>query len=100
MNKSVGDLLVSEGVTLTPFYGSYVLSLPRSSTSILLTQPGVHRRTEVGSFSMFIPKSSAKDEWEYFKVSSHLEAKMIPQEGMEGVFEAVVMVSSIPAVAC
>lgn len=72
MNKSVGDLLVSEGVTLTPFYGS----------------------TEVGSFSMFIPKSSAKDEWEYFKVSSHLEAKMIPQEGMEGVFEAVVMATS------
>ena len=52
------------------------------------------RRTEIGCFSMFIPSEvPAVDEWEYFKISPHLEVEMLPQEGADDIFEATIVVS-------
>ncbi|TFK32327.1 acetyl-CoA synthetase-like protein [Crucibulum laeve] len=68
MNKSIGNQLTGSGVSLIPFYGS----------------------TEIGCLSMFIPNSTEKDEWEYFKVSSQLDVKMLPQDGARGIFEPIV----------
>ncbi|KIK61185.1 hypothetical protein GYMLUDRAFT_43259 [Collybiopsis luxurians FD-317 M1] len=67
LNKSVGDLLASAGLTVTPFYGL----------------------TETGSVSMFVPNKSHGDEWAYFKISPQLDFKMIPQQGLENVFEPI-----------
>ncbi|THH15905.1 hypothetical protein EW146_g4648 [Bondarzewia mesenterica] len=70
MNKTVGDQLARMGVALFPFYGA----------------------TEIGSFSMFIPSElPSVDEWEYFKISPNLEVEMLPQDGMDDIFEATVI---------
>ncbi|KAI0318579.1 acetyl-CoA synthetase-like protein [Amylostereum chailletii] len=71
MNKKVGDELIDLGVILVPFYGS----------------------TEAGAISMTIPASPSKDNWEYFKISPHLDSAMIPQEGMAGICEPVILAS-------
>ena len=43
---------------------------------------------------MFIPSEvPAVDEWEYFKISPHLEVEMLPQEGADDIFEATIVVS-------
>ena len=55
------------------------------------------RRTEIGCFRMFIPSEvPAVDEWEYFKISPHLEVEMLPQEGADDIFEATIVVSFSP----
>jgi len=42
---------------------------------------------------MFLPAAVPNlDEWEYFRFSSHLEIELRPQEGMENIFEIVVIV--------
>ena len=46
---------------------------------------------------MFIPSEvPAVDEWEYFKISPHLEVEMLPQEGADDIFEATIVVSFSP----
>ncbi|KIK57260.1 hypothetical protein GYMLUDRAFT_766757 [Collybiopsis luxurians FD-317 M1] len=72
LNKSIGDMLSAAGVTLSPFYGL----------------------TETGCIGMFLPANSYGDEWAYFKVSPHLNVKMIPQDGLGGIFEPVVLASA------
>lgn len=43
--------------------------------------------------SVFVPGTLATfDEWEYFKFSPHLEIELLPQEGMENIFEVMVVV--------
>ena len=44
---------------------------------------------------MFIPRDPPPlNEWEYFKLSHHIEFFMEPQENMEGIFEPIMIVSS------
>ena len=75
MNKTLGDALVKAGVTMHPFWGS----------------------TEVGPATMFIPKDTpSADEWEYFKMSRHIEFVMQPQgQGLEGLYEPIVIPTEI-----
>ena len=75
MNKTLGDALVKAGVTMHPFWGS----------------------TEVGPATMFIPKDTpSADEWEYFKMSRHIEFVMQPQGlGLEGLYEPIVIPTEI-----
>lgn len=50
-------------------------------------------RTEIGCFSMAIPATvPAVDEWEYFQITGNLDAEMLPQDGMDDIFEATVIV--------
>ncbi|KAF5372256.1 hypothetical protein D9757_009649 [Collybiopsis confluens] len=72
VNKSIGDALSSAGVTLFPFYGL----------------------SETGCIGMFLPAKSYGDEWAYFKISPHLRVKMLPQEGLDGIFEPVVLATN------
>ncbi|KAI9059888.1 acetyl-CoA synthetase-like protein [Trametes sanguinea] len=68
VNKGIGDMLASSGVTLHPFWGS----------------------TEVGPATMLIPRDPPPaDEWDYFKISKHLTLHMEPQEGIENVYEPI-----------
>nr|UXY92114.1 ATP/NADPH-dependent carboxylic acid reductase [Trametes cinnabarina] len=69
MNKQIGDHLANEGIALIPFYGS----------------------TELGSLVRLIPHPDTMDkpEWDYFQLSPHIDARLIPQEGQPGIFEPV-----------
>jgi len=52
-----------------------------------------HHSTEIGCFSLTFPAAAPDiDEWEYFEFSPHLDIEMVPQEGMENVFEVVIIV--------
>ncbi|CDO69440.1 hypothetical protein BN946_scf184791.g35 [Trametes cinnabarina] len=68
VNKGIGDMLASSGVTLHPFWGS----------------------TEVGPATMFIPRDPPPaHEWDYFKISNHLTLHMELQEGYDHVYEPI-----------
>ncbi|KAJ3557933.1 hypothetical protein NM688_g1205 [Phlebia brevispora] len=70
VNKHLGDMLAEEGVIMHPFWGS----------------------TEVGPVTMYIPRDAAPPgEWEYFRISHHAEFAMLPQEGMDGIYEPVMI---------
>ncbi|TBU58486.1 acetyl-CoA synthetase-like protein [Dichomitus squalens] len=70
VNKGIGDMLVKAGVTMHPFWGN----------------------TEVGPATMFVPEDSPRtDEWEYFKLSHHIKFYMKPEEGLEGIFEPIMI---------
>ncbi|KAI0669497.1 acetyl-CoA synthetase-like protein [Trametes maxima] len=70
VNKAIGDILATSGVTLHPFWGS----------------------TEVGPATMFIPRDPPPvDEWEYFKFSHHLEFHLAEQDGLEGIIEPIML---------
>ncbi|RPD57315.1 acetyl-CoA synthetase-like protein [Lentinus tigrinus ALCF2SS1-7] len=77
VNKTLGDALVNAGVTMHPFWGS----------------------TEVGPATMFVPKDTpSADEWEYFKMSRHIEFVMEPQpesEGLVGLYEPIMVPTEI-----
>ncbi|KAI8993761.1 acetyl-CoA synthetase-like protein [Trametes punicea] len=79
VNKAIGDMLAASGVTLHPFWGRgvYVVSAVD---------------TEVGPATMFIPRDPPPvDEWEYFKLSKHLTFHMEPQEGLERIYEPIMI---------
>ncbi|OSC97571.1 acetyl-CoA synthetase-like protein [Trametes coccinea BRFM310] len=68
VNKGIGDMLASSGVTLHPFWGS----------------------TEVGPATMLIPRDPPPaHEWDYFKISNHLTLHMEPQDGLENIYEPI-----------
>ncbi|KAI0800375.1 acetyl-CoA synthetase-like protein [Fomes fomentarius] len=70
VSKTTGDMLARSGVIMHPFWGS----------------------TEVGPATMFIPRDPPPgDEWEYFKMSHHIEFYMQPQKGMDGIFEPIMI---------
>ena len=91
MNKQIGDRLASEGIALIPFYGSWVFSLfidhQRADTCAL-------HRTEIGAAVRLIPdpQTMDKSEWDYFEISTHIDVRLIPQEGQPGIFEAIAFV--------
>ncbi|KAI0314196.1 acetyl-CoA synthetase-like protein [Amylostereum chailletii] len=68
LNKNVGDKLVDLGIVLVAFFGL----------------------TETGAVSLTIPASPSKD-WEYFRISPHLDVTMVPQEGMPGIYELIIL---------
>ncbi|EMD37730.1 hypothetical protein CERSUDRAFT_94730 [Gelatoporia subvermispora B] len=72
LDRATADLMVNHGVKLTVLYGS----------------------TEAGVMSMFAPDLSKTYDWEYFRFSGHLDVEMIPQEGLENVYEAVILETS------
>ncbi|TBU40122.1 hypothetical protein BD309DRAFT_1082947 [Dichomitus squalens] len=75
VNKGIGGMLVKAGVTMHPFWGN----------------------TEVGPATMFVPEDSPRtDEWEYFKLSHHIKFYMKPEEGLEGIFEPIMIVNPVP----
>lgn len=42
---------------------------------------------------MYVPKDAPPPgEWEYFKISHHVEFVMQPQENLEGVYEPIMIV--------
>ncbi|KAI0629575.1 acetyl-CoA synthetase-like protein [Trametes polyzona] len=68
MAKSIGNMLVSEGVHLVSVWGS----------------------TEVGVATKILPCSPMpKDSWEYVEFSPHIKFYMKPQEGFDSVFEPI-----------
>ncbi|KAI0309336.1 male sterility protein-domain-containing protein [Amylostereum chailletii] len=69
MNKKVGDDLMARGLKLFTFYGL----------------------TEAGSIAMVIPAEATGEFWEYFKLSPHLTVELVPQEGMDGIVELVIL---------
>ncbi|KAI0325861.1 acetyl-CoA synthetase-like protein [Cubamyces sp. BRFM 1775] len=70
MSKPIGDMLAKSGVTLHPFWGS----------------------TEVGPATMFIPRDPPPvDEWEYFKFSHHITFHLEPREGLENIYEPIMI---------
>jgi hypothetical protein len=71
ISKETGDRLSRQGVKLLSNYGS----------------------TETGTISSLIPKPMRPDEWEYFKLSAHLDVQLRKQEDMENIFELVVVCS-------
>ncbi|KAJ8508691.1 hypothetical protein ONZ45_g9065 [Pleurotus djamor] len=73
LNTNVGTTLSNAGVTLTPFYGS----------------------TEVGCFNVFLAKDPSKDDWQYLQLGRNLKIHRVPHEGVEGVFEPIVIATSI-----
>ncbi|KAI0040339.1 acetyl-CoA synthetase-like protein [Auriscalpium vulgare] len=74
MNKAVGEQLVMMGITLSPFYGS----------------------TETGCVSMFLPADMLTvDRWEYFKLAPRLTLKLLPQDGLDGIFEAAIVETDV-----
>ncbi|KAI0753486.1 acetyl-CoA synthetase-like protein [Daedaleopsis nitida] len=74
VSKTIGDMLVNEGVTMHPFWGS----------------------TEVGPATMFIPHSTpSAEEWEYFKMSNHIKFVMQPQKNLPDLFEPIMIPTDI-----
>ncbi|KAJ7136795.1 acetyl-CoA synthetase-like protein [Mycena epipterygia] len=74
VNKRTGDMLANEGVILHPFWGS----------------------TEVGPATMFVPRDPPPaGEWEYFKFSNHITVAMEAWDGLEGVFQPIVIPTPI-----
>ncbi|KAI0060400.1 acetyl-CoA synthetase-like protein [Artomyces pyxidatus] len=70
LNRRIGEQLVSMGIAVSSGYGT----------------------TETGGISMFAQEGTPTiDEWEYFKLSSHLSIEMLPQDGMDDLFEPVVV---------
>ncbi|KAI0669500.1 hypothetical protein C8Q78DRAFT_1080217 [Trametes maxima] len=68
MTKNVGDALAAAGVKLASAWGS----------------------TEVGVTSLFLPRTlPPPSDWEYFAFSPHTRFHMVPEEGLEHVFEPV-----------
>ncbi|TFK50327.1 acetyl-CoA synthetase-like protein [Heliocybe sulcata] len=67
MTKSVGDVLIEQGVALVPFYGG----------------------TEFGCVTTFLAKGPERDGWEWFRLSRHVKPAFIAQEGRDDVFELV-----------
>ncbi len=49
--------------------------------------------TETGCITMFVPNSSGEDDWQYFKISKHLDVEVAPQENLDNVFELIILVS-------
>ena len=50
--------------------------------------------TEIGGVVYLIPEPTRMNlkEWDYFRISPHIDIKMIPQEGQPGIFEPVAFV--------
>ncbi|KAL7277648.1 hypothetical protein ACG7TL_008575 [Trametes sanguinea] len=75
VNKGIGDMLASSGVTLHPFWGrkvSYVMATtPRPATMLIPRDP------------------PPAHEWDYFKISNHLTLHMEPQDGLENIYEPI-----------
>ncbi|KAJ7171136.1 acetyl-CoA synthetase-like protein [Mycena filopes] len=70
VNKSIGDMLTQEGVVMHPFWGS----------------------TEIGPATMFVPRDPPPpDQWDYFRISNHITFYMKPREGLENVFEPILI---------
>ncbi|KAI0058351.1 acetyl-CoA synthetase-like protein [Artomyces pyxidatus] len=70
LNQLVGEQLVKMGIALFPFYGT----------------------TETGGISMFVQKDMPTiDQWEYFKLAPHIFVEMVPQDGADNLFEAIVI---------
>ncbi|KAI0708459.1 acetyl-CoA synthetase-like protein [Earliella scabrosa] len=73
INKAIGDMLVTAGVTLHPFWGS----------------------TEMGPATMFIPRDAPTiDSWQYFKLSPHIKIVMQPQE-VKGLYEPIAIPTEV-----
>ncbi|KAH9889260.1 acetyl-CoA synthetase-like protein [Cubamyces lactineus] len=79
VNKAIGDMLATAGVTLHPFWGRQVSVFQNSCT-------------EVGPATMFIPRDAPPvDEWEYFKFSHHITFYLAPEERLPGIFEPIML---------
>ncbi|KAI9058660.1 acetyl-CoA synthetase-like protein [Trametes sanguinea] len=74
MSKQVGDHMTAEGIAVLPFYGS----------------------TELGTLTRLIPDPSKvdKSDWEYFEISPHIDAPLIPQAGQPDIYELVALDSA------
>ncbi|KAI0708460.1 acetyl-CoA synthetase-like protein [Earliella scabrosa] len=68
LNKEIGNMLVTAGVTLHPLWGC----------------------TEMGPATMFIPRDPpAIDTWQYFKISRNMTVVMQPQDLSRGLYEPI-----------
>ena len=85
MKKSVGDYIVSQGVSVSQLYGRQVglLGFPAGS------HPEPVSSAEIGTVVETLPKETNK-EWEWFKFSSSIKPHFIP-DGY-GTYELVVEV--------
>lgn len=65
--------------------------------TLLIDLFSIRFSTETGSIGTFVPAEIQQDEWQYFKVSPHIDVEMVPQEGPDGVFMPVVLVRTAPS---
>lgn len=75
-----------------PFWGRCVASI----TSILSVTYFHISSTEVGPATMYIPREAPHPhEWEYFKISKHIQFHMQPQKHMDGIYEPIMIVGPL-----